>query len=302
MLIAVPSNNPGGLEATISEHFGHCDVFTLVTVSAGMIDSAKTLDTGEHESGGCMTPVQLLKEAGVDAMVCAGMGMRPLQGMQQVGIQVFVNKEAGTVKAAVQSVLDGSCQPFGAEHTCGGGGGGGGGCGGHHDHEHGEGCGHHHQQVERKDVDGPVERDRVVFVSLKVSGEDGELIDEARGLGFLFGRGAMVPGLEKALEGKVVGDTVSVTVPPEEGYGERDPERVIEAPAENLPEGLKPGDTVHAHLHSGGTAQLTLIKVEDGTATLDANHPFAGKTLNFEAEVLAIQEATEEDLAAAGNS
>jgi predicted Fe-Mo cluster-binding NifX family protein len=214
MLIAVPSNNPGGLEATISEHFGHCDVFTLVKISAGMIESAKNLEAGDHESGGCMTPVQLLKDAGVDAMVCAGMGMRPLQGMQQVGIQVFVNKEAGSVKDAVQSVIDGSCQPFGAEHTCGGGGGG---CGGHHDHEQGEGCGHHHQeQVERKDADGPVEKDRVVFISLKVSREDGELIDEARGLGFLFGHGAMVPGLEKALEGKVVGDTVAVTVPPEE--------------------------------------------------------------------------------------
>jgi len=295
MLIAVPSNKPGGLTADISEHFGHCDVFTLVKIAAGMIDSAKTLEAGEHESGGCMNPVQLLKEAGVDAVVCAGMGMRPLQGMQQVGIQVFVNKEAATVKDAVQSVLDGSCQPFGAEHACGGGGGE---CGGHHDHEHGEGCGHHgHNHVERKDVDGPVEKDRVVFVTLKVSTEDGELIDEAPGLGFLFGHGAMVPGLEKVLEGKVVGDTVSVTVTPEDGYGPHDPERVIEAPAENLPEGLSPGDTVQAHLQNGGMAQLTLVKIEGDTATLDANHPFAGKTLNFEAEVLAIQEATEEDLA-----
>jgi FKBP-type peptidyl-prolyl cis-trans isomerase SlyD len=56
---------------------------------------------------------------------------------------------------------------------------------------------------------------------------------------------------------------------------------------------------VQAHMQNGGMAQLTLVKIEGDKATLDANHPFAGKTLNFEAEVLAIQEATEEDLAAA---
>lgn len=298
MLIAVPSNNPGGLDATISEHFGHCDVFTLVKVDGNEIGETTTLEKGAHESGGCMTPVTQLKDAGVDALIAGGMGKRPLQGMQEVGIQVYLNKDAATVKEAVQAVLDGTSEPFAEQHTCGGGGGG---CGGHHDHDHdhGGGCGHHHEEVVRVDVDGPVEKDRVVFVSLKVTDTEGELVDEARGIGFLFGHGAMVPGLEKALEGKAVGDTVAVTVAPEDGYGPRDEERLIKAPAANLPANLEPGDTVQAHLQSGGVARLTLVKIEGDEATLDANHPFAGKTLNFEAEVLAIQEATEQDLAAA---
>ena len=303
MLIAVPSNNPGGLDATISEHFGHCDLFTLVQITGDKLGEATTLARGDHDEGGCMSPVMLLKNAGVDALVCGGMGRHPLQGMQQVGIQVFNSGEASTVQEAVQGVIEGVCTPFGEQHTCGGhghgGGHGGGGCGGHHDHDHDGGCGHHHEQVVREDVDGPVEKDRVVFVRLKVTDMEGEAVDEAPGIGFLFGHGAMVPGLEKALDGHVVGDTVSVTVPPEEGYGDHDPERIIKAPAANLPPNLEPGDTVQAHLHSGGTARLVLVKIEGEEATLDANHPFAGKTLKFEAEVLAIQEATEEDLAAA---
>lgn len=299
MLIAVPSNNPGGLDAATSAHFGHCEVFTLVKVEDDKIGDVTTLANGGHEQGGCLAPVTLLKEAGVDAMVSGGMGMRPLQGFQQVGIKVFHSGEAATVREAVEGVIEGVCPEFGAEHGCGGGGDQGG-CGGHdHDHDHEGGCGHHHQQVERKVVDGPVEKDRVVFVSLKVTDEAGEVIDETNGIGFVFGAGAMVPGLEKALDGHVVGDTVKVTVSPAEGYGERDEERIIKAPAEHMPPDIKPGDTVQAQMQNGGIARLSLIKIEDGEATLDANHPLAGKTLSFEAEVLEIQEATEEDLAAA---
>jgi predicted Fe-Mo cluster-binding NifX family protein len=87
--IAVPSNNPGGLEGARSEHFGHCDLFTLVDVENGTVIGVNTVANVEHGAGGCMTPVSMLKEHGVQAILVAGMGARPLQGFAQVGIDVY---------------------------------------------------------------------------------------------------------------------------------------------------------------------------------------------------------------------
>jgi len=87
--IAVPSNNPGGLEGGRSEHFGHCDLFTLVDVENGKVVGVDTVASVAHGAGGCMEPVSMLKEHGVHAIVVAGMGARPLQGFGQVGIEVY---------------------------------------------------------------------------------------------------------------------------------------------------------------------------------------------------------------------
>lgn len=87
--IAVPSNNPGGLASGRSEHFGHCDLFTLVDVENGAVAGVRTVASVAHGAGGCMEPVGMLKEHGVQAIVVAGMGARPLQGFAQVGIEVY---------------------------------------------------------------------------------------------------------------------------------------------------------------------------------------------------------------------
>ena len=87
--IAVPSNNPGGLEGGRSEHFGHCDLFTLVDLENGNIVGVETVASVAHGAGGCMEPVGMLKNHGVQAILVAGMGARPLQGFAQVGIDVY---------------------------------------------------------------------------------------------------------------------------------------------------------------------------------------------------------------------
>ena len=130
MKIAIPSGAPGGLDAEISPHFGHCETFTLVDVDGGEAKEIKTLDNLPHEQGGCMAPVMLLKEAGVDALIAGGMGMRPLAGFQQVGIDVFFSESVSTVGEALQLILDGKARKFGPAQACGGGGEG-------HEHEHG---------------------------------------------------------------------------------------------------------------------------------------------------------------------
>jgi predicted Fe-Mo cluster-binding NifX family protein len=133
MLIAIPSEAPGGLTAGVAAHFGHCDAFTLVILENKEIKDVKVLPNQGHEQGGCMAPVMLLKNQGVDTMMAGGMGMRPLAGFQQVGITVYYNEGAGTVGDAVKLIAQGQARAFGKAQTCGGGGGN---CGGDHDHDH----------------------------------------------------------------------------------------------------------------------------------------------------------------------
>lgn len=131
MLVAIPSEAPGGLTAGVAAHFGHCAAFTLVSLEEKEIKDVKVLLNMGHEQGGCMAPVMLLKNQGVDTMLAGGMGMRPLAGFQQVGITVYFNEGAATVQDAVTLLAQGQARVFGPAQTCGGGGGN---CGGDHDH------------------------------------------------------------------------------------------------------------------------------------------------------------------------
>lgn len=87
--IAIPSHQPGGLAGMRSEHFGHCDLFTLVDITDGKIEQVDTIANVEHGAGGCLGPVKLLSGNGVSAMVVGGMGKRPLMAFQEEGIEVF---------------------------------------------------------------------------------------------------------------------------------------------------------------------------------------------------------------------
>jgi predicted Fe-Mo cluster-binding NifX family protein len=90
MRVAIPSNAPGGLEAKRSEHFGHCDLFTVVNLDSNYaIDCVETVANVGHEAGGCLVPVQILRDANVNAIVVGGMGMRPMMGFTEVGIDVY---------------------------------------------------------------------------------------------------------------------------------------------------------------------------------------------------------------------
>jgi predicted Fe-Mo cluster-binding NifX family protein len=119
--IAIPSEMPGGLDAAIGQHFGHCDIYTIVEAQDGKITKVGTLPNVPHQQGGCMAPVNHLAQNGVNVLIAGGMGMRPLMGFQQVGIQVFHSSGAPTVGMAVQALLMGSLPAFSSEFTCGGG-------------------------------------------------------------------------------------------------------------------------------------------------------------------------------------
>ena len=89
-IIAIPSSQPGGLDAPLGAHFGHCDLYTLVTVEDEDIKEVKIIPNVPHQQGGCMAPVKYLAQQGVVELIAGGMGMRPLMGFNQAGIEVFL--------------------------------------------------------------------------------------------------------------------------------------------------------------------------------------------------------------------
>lgn len=126
-IVAFPCSNPGGLNALLSPHFGHCEAYTLVTVGeSGPVRMEVVANTAHDE--GCAGPVRLLAEAGVAALVAGGMGRGPLSGFAQAGIEVFHAGESTTVAEGVFALMDGRLPRFTLENTCGG----------------GEACGHDH--------------------------------------------------------------------------------------------------------------------------------------------------------------
>ncbi len=120
MVLAIPSMGEGGLEGERSGHFGHCDCFTLVDIVDGAIAGVRVVDNPPHEEGACLRPVNLLASHGVQALIVAGMGARPLAGFEAAGITVFFEDATPRIGEAVQLVLDGDVMTMHASHVCGG--------------------------------------------------------------------------------------------------------------------------------------------------------------------------------------
>ena len=119
--VAVPSTQPGGWDSLVGAHFGHCDLYTIVEVTDGQVLNIRTLPNVPHQQGGCMAPVNHLAQNGVQVLIAGGMGMRPLMGFNQVGIDVLFGGSAQTVGEAVDAFLKGNPQQFTSDFTCGGG-------------------------------------------------------------------------------------------------------------------------------------------------------------------------------------
>ncbi|MCG8688279.1 MAG: dinitrogenase iron-molybdenum cofactor biosynthesis protein [Desulfobacterales bacterium] len=119
--IAIPSNGEGGINGTRAGHFGHCDVFTFVDVKDGKIEKVSTLPNKEHVQGGCMVPVNLLAEHRVNALIVGGIGMRPLMGFRQVGIDVFHDDQRPDIEPVVLDLIQGNLHEIRNDQVCGGG-------------------------------------------------------------------------------------------------------------------------------------------------------------------------------------
>lgn len=148
------------------------------------------------------------------------------------------------------------------------------------------------------DVIGP---ETVVTLHYTLKNDAGKVIDSSRGgdpLEYLHGVGEIPPGLERALTGKKVGEKVQVVVPPEDGYGLRDPHGKHEIPREDFPEELtiEPGAQIIIEDEDGEEVPCWVLAADARVVTLDLNHPLAGERLHFDVEVVALREATQEEL------
>jgi FKBP-type peptidyl-prolyl cis-trans isomerase SlyD len=145
-----------------------------------------------------------------------------------------------------------------------------------------------------------VAKDKVVSIDYTLTDDQGSVLDSSKGrapLAYLHGSGNIIPGLEKALEGKQPGEQISVHVPAAEAYGERDESLSQDVPMDMFQgvDQVEPGMRFQAQT-SAGVQVVTVTKVQDGTVTVDGNHPLAGKPLNFDVNVVDVRDATEEEL------
>ncbi|POR05466.1 peptidylprolyl isomerase [Alkalispirochaeta sphaeroplastigenens] len=146
-----------------------------------------------------------------------------------------------------------------------------------------------------------IANDSVVTIQYTLRNGEGSVLDssdETGGLAYLHGHQNIIPGLESALEGKSVGDTVNTTIAPADGYGERQEELVFTVPRDRLPseEALTPGMQFRAQAAEGQDLVVTLVDVGDEQVTLDGNHPLAGETLVFDVEITDVRAATADEL------
>ena len=145
-----------------------------------------------------------------------------------------------------------------------------------------------------------IEKNRVVSLHYTLRDEQGTVIDSSSGRGplnYLHGKGNIIPGLERALAGKAVGDKLDVKVAPEQGYGARDERLVQIVQRSKFGEvaDLAPGMQVRA-TGSRGPRIVTVTRVDRDFVTVDGNHPLAGRTLHFSVEVADVRKATHEEV------
>lgn len=144
--------------------------------------------------------------------------------------------------------------------------------------------------------------DTAVSIDYTLKNDAGEVIDTSQGgepLTYLHGHGNIVPGLERALEGHAEGDSVSVSVEPEDGYGERQENMTMRVPRSELPDGAdaEVGAVLAARGPNGEQIPLWVTEVGESDILVDANHPLAGKTLHFDIKVSSVRAATDEEKA-----
>jgi FKBP-type peptidyl-prolyl cis-trans isomerase SlyD len=145
-----------------------------------------------------------------------------------------------------------------------------------------------------------VAKDHVVSFDYEVRNSRAEVLDSsAQGgpMAYIHGYSSIIPGLEKALDGRESGDSLNVIVPPVEAYGMRDERRVGEVARSIFPPGaeIKPGMRFRA-TSEHGTDDVVVVGVTGDTITVDANHPLAGETLTFDVTIRGVRPATPEEI------
>ena len=132
-----------------------------------------------------------------------------------------------------------------------------------------------------------------VTIDYSMTLDNGELIDTTKDtdpLNYTQGKGEIIAGLEKEMLGMNKGETFQVAVPAAEGFGESDPDALIEVPKIDLPpEALETGAELQAEGPQGQSIEGRVVEIKENSAVVDFNHPLAGKTLNFSVTIVDVQ-------------
>ena len=150
-----------------------------------------------------------------------------------------------------------------------------------------------------------IEKNRVVEFAYELE-VDGNIVDHTtkeRPLDYIQGTGSLLPKLEEHIEGMEPGDKFDVTLSPADGYGEVEPDRIIDLPkaafevnGEVREDLLVPGNTIPMMNSMGGVIPGVVLEVTADSVKMDLNHQMAGKTLHFTGEIVSVREATEKEL------
>lgn len=276
MKIAVAYEN-----GTVFQHFGHTEQFKLYEIADGKTLSAELLPT---EGSGHEALAALLKERGVDAVICGGIGGGAQAALEEQGIGLCAGA-SGDADDAVAAYLRGELENTGANCS-------------HHEEgcsrrcrEEGEecsGCGGCAPAIRGKNVG------KTCRTHYRGTYNDGTQFDSSydRGepLEFICGAGMMIPGFDAAVADMDVGQILQVHLSPAEAYGEADPDAIVSVEIDRVPgaESVSVGDRVYLQ---NGYGQQTVARVtakDEKTITFDANHEMAGKELNFSIELVEV--------------
>ena len=148
-------------------------------------------------------------------------------------------------------------------------------------------------------TDQVVRKNKVVGIAYSIVSDTGEILEQSD-ISLYYAHGGvnqMFPDVEAALEGRSVGETIEVVIPPGKAFGPYDPDLTFVDNIDNVPpEFRQVGAEVQMQNDQGETRTFFVSKIEDGKLTVDGNHPFAGKTLTYSVTVNDIRDATDEEM------
>jgi peptidylprolyl isomerase len=146
-----------------------------------------------------------------------------------------------------------------------------------------------------------------LFVSVDYTGtlDNGEVFDSSNGrqpLEIQMGSGNMIPGFESAIMGMQLNETKTFTLSPEDAYGERDENRMVDFPASDIPDGMEPevGQTLMLSSPEGQQIPARVDSIDTEKVVFDLNHPLAGQSLTFNIEVVGISQTATQQHAGCG--
>ena len=276
MKIAVTYDN-----GEVFQHFGKTESFKVFDIENGQIISSEVISSDGY---GHEALAEFLSSRNIDLVICGGIGAGARAALDEAGIAVLGGAE-GSCDEAVAAFLKGALSD--SAETC------------DHHHEEEDHCGGCPEEGSCSGCHGRVEITgenvgRTVKVHYRGTLNDGSQFDSSydRGepLEFVCGAGMMIPGFDQAVANMEAGQIIDVHLMPEEAYGYANPNAVMNILISQLPgsENLSIGQRVMVSDQMGRRFPVTVSAKDENSVTLDANHPMAGKELNFTIELISI--------------